>query len=468
MKNEKKKNLGLLFSPRAIAVIGATNTEGRIGRIIFENLLTSGRPLFPVHPKEKEILGVRVLPSIKELPQGIDLAVIVTGAKNSVAAAVDCARKGIPYIIVVAGGFSEIGSEGEEFENHLKEIPKKFNSRILGPNTLGIFIPRERIDTIFVEHGDKALACGGKIAFITQSGSVGTEALGLASNTGFGLRAFIGLGNKCDLDELDFLNYFAEDKDSEVIALYVENLENGRKFLKAAKEASKVKPVILLKAGQTPAGAKAVMSHTGRMAGSNEVVDGALRQFGILRVFDDEELCDAAKTLVMCPPAKGNRVAIITPGGGYGVMGSDHIETSRGVARLSMAELSHSTRERIREATLPFASCRNPVDLTASSTDKMYGAALDAVLDDNGVDIVICTGFFSPPAVSDALIDEIAHRAAKSIKPIIAFIKYGPFTELYLKRLYDVGVIGFPSIGRAVKAAGFLVERAKLVAAISE
>ena len=461
-------HLKTLLSPRTIAVIGATNKEGRIGRIIFENLLTSGRPLYPVHPKEKEILGVKVLPDIKKLPDEIDLAVIVTGAENSAAAAVECAHKGIPYIIVVAGGFSEIGSHGKELEDRLKEIPVKFDSRILGPNTLGIFIPRERIDTIFVEHGDKALAGGGKIAFITQSGSVGIEALGLASNTGFGLRAFVGLGNKCDLDELDFLRYFAEDKNTDCIALYVENLGHGRKFLSAAKEASILKPVVLLKAGQTPAGAKAVMSHTGRLAGSNEVVDGALRQYGILRVFDDEELCDAAKILVMCPPAKGNRVAIITPGGGYGVMGSDHIETDRGTAGLSMAELSHATRERIREATLPFASCRNPVDLTASVTDEMYGAALDAVLDDDGVDIVICAVFFSPPDVSAALIDEIAQRAAISTKPIIAFSKYGPFTNLYLRRFYDAGVVGFPSIGRAVKAARFLVERARLVSAIRE
>lgn len=464
----KITNIETLLSPRTIAVIGATNKDGSIGRIIFENLLTSGRPLFPVHPKEKEILGVKVFPGIKKLPDGIDLAVIVTGAENSVAAALECANKCIPYIIVVAGGFSEIGPQGKELEDRLKEIKVKFGSRILGPNTLGIFVPRERINTIFVEHGDKALAGGGKIAFITQSGSVGIEALGLASNTGFGLRVFVGLGNKCDLDELDFLRYFAEDKDTDCIALYVENLGHGRKFLAAAKEASLVKPVVLLKAGQTPAGARAVMSHTGRLAGSNEVVDGALRQYGILRVFDDEELCDAAKTLVMCPPAKGNRVAIITPGGGYGVMGSDHIETNRGVAGLSMAELSHATRECIREATLPFASCRNPVDLTASTTDEMYGATLDAVLDDDGVDIVICAVFFSPPAVSVVLIAEIAQRAAESAKPVIAFTKYGPFTDLYLRRFYDAGVVGFPSISRAVKAARFLVERAGLISAIRE
>lgn len=465
---KKITDLNKLLKPRAIAVIGATNKEGRIGKIIFENLLSSGRPLFPVHPKEKEISGIKVHSSIGGLPDEIDLAIVVIGAENSISAALECARKGISYIIVVAGGFSETGQLGIKLEEHLKEIPKKYGSRVLGPNTLGIFVPGERIDTIFVEHGDKALAGGGKIAFITQSGSVGTEALGLASNTGFGLRAFIGLGNKCDLNELDFLKYFSDDEKTSCIALYIENLVHGREFLAAAKEASIIKPVVLLKAGQTSAGATAVMSHTGRLAGSNEVVDGALRQYGILRVFDDEELCDAAKTLVMCPPARGNRIAIITPGGGYGVMGSDHIETVRDSTRLSMARLSYATQERIREATLPFASCRNPIDLTASSTDDMYGAALDAVIDDDGVDIVICVGFFSPPDLSDVLIDKIAQRTARSLKPIITFINYGPFTDLYLRRFYDAGVVGFPSIGRAVRAARVLVERTNLVYAIRE
>lgn len=462
----EKPRLNRLFDPRAIAVVGATEKKGRIGRIIFESLQRSGRSLYPVHPKEPEVLGCKAYPSIEELPDGVDVAVVAIGADKAVASAESAARRGIPFIIVVAGGFSEAGPEGKALEERLAQIPKDYPSRVLGPNTLGVFLPDENIDTIFVEHGDKALAGGGKVAFVTQSGSVGVEALGLASNTGFGMRAFVGLGNKCDLDELDFLEYFRDDSKTTCLAFYVESFDDGRAFLAAAKEASAHKPVVVLKAGRTAAGASAVSSHTGRLAGSDKVVDGAFRQFGVQRVFDDEELCDAAKTLSMLKPAKGNRVAIITPAGGYGVMGADHVETARGRVELRMATLEQATQDRIREATLPFAACRNPVDITASADDAMFGAGLDALIDDPNVDIIICTAFFAPPAITDGLIDEIARRVSEGKKPIIAFTQYGPFTDDYLRRFHEKGVVGFPSISRAVRAARYLVERSAILEAL--
>ena len=207
-------------------------------------------------------------------------------------------------------------------------------------------------------------------------------------------------------------------------------------------------------------------SHTGRLAGSDQVVSGAFRQFGVQRVFDDEELCDASKTLSSLPPSFGNRIAILTPAGGYGVMGADHVETQRGNVKLIMGELSAITQERIRSFSLPFASCSNPVDLTASADNKMIGKALDALLDDENVDIVICTAFFAPPSITDDMVEEISFRAAGSKKPVIVFTQYGPFTDGYLQRFHDNGVIGFPSIGRAVRAARVLVERAMILKAL--
>jgi len=463
-----KPNLNALFDPRAIAVIGATETQGRVGRIIFEGLIPSGRRLVPVHPKEKTVLGYEVIADISALPPEVDVAMICIGAEKAVESAEACALKGIPFVVIVAGGFGETGEAGKALEARLRAIPKKTSTRVLGPNTLGIHLPGANLDTIFVEHGDKALGKGGSVAFITQSGSVGVEALGQASNIGYGMRAFVGLGNKCDLDELDFLHHFADDPESRCLAFYVESLETGRSFLEAAREVSKKKPVVILKAGRTAAGATAVSSHTGRLAGSDKVMDSALRQYGLLRVFDDEELCDATKALSMLPAAKGNRVAIVTPAGGYGVMGADHVETARGGAPLTMAKLQKETEERIRAAVLPFASAHNPIDLTASADDKMFGATLDALIDDPGVDIVICIAFFAPPAVTDGLLDEVAERVRASEKPIIVFTQYGPFTENYLKRFFEKGVVGFPSIGRAVRAARCLVERAQIVSALKE
>jgi acyl-CoA synthetase (NDP forming) len=224
--------------------------------------------------------------------------------------------------------------------------------------------------------------------------------------------------------------------------------------------------VVVLKAGRSEAGADAVSSHTGRLAGSDRVVGGAFRQYGVQRVFDDEELCDAAKTLSGLPPAPGNRVAILTPAGGYGVMGADHVEMTRSGIRLEMARLSNKTQERIRKVSFSFASCRNPVDLTASADDRMIGEALSAIIDDDGVDIVICTSFFSPPSITDALVESIASRVRDSQKPVIVFTQYGPFTDSYLRHFHREGVVGFPSIGRAVRAARFLVERAGILQSI--
>jgi acyl-CoA synthetase (NDP forming) len=198
------------------------------------------------------------------------------------------------------------------------------------------------------------------------------------------------------------------------------------------------------------------------------VAAGAFRQFGILSAVDDEELCDAAKTLAALPPPKGNRVAVVTPAGGYGVMCVDYVESRlRGVA-LQMASLSPQTQSAIRAATFPFASCRNPVDLTASADDAMFGRSIDALLADPGVDILICIAFFAPPQISDGLVAEIAGRAASSPKPVLVFTQYGPYTDGYLRRFAAAGVIGFPSIQRTVRAAALLVERAGVLAALRE
>jgi acyl-CoA synthetase (NDP forming) len=459
----KSSNLDRLIDPRSVAVIGATEKPGRIGRIVFEQMLRHDGPVYPVNIREKEVLGRKAFARIEDVPGTIDLAVIAVNAKAAVDLAESCAVRGVAHVIVVAGGFSESGPEGRILEERLKQIPLKYPTRILGPNTIGIFVPYNRIDTIFVEHGDRALAGGGGVAFISQSGSVGTESLGLASNTGFGMRAFVGLGNKCDLSETDFLEYFGEDRSTTCLAFYTESLNDGREFLEKAREIARRKPIVVLKAGRTPAGACAVASHTGRLAGSDRVVSGAFRQFGVQRVYDDEELCDAAKTLAILSPAKGNRIALLTPAGGYGVMGADHVALPKQRVPLLMASLCENTRGKIRAMAVPYAAVNNPVDLTASANDRLMAEVLQVILEDPGVDIVVCTAFFSPASITDRLVHEIARCAEQSPKPVIVFTQYGPFTDRYLRRFHRRGVVGFPSIGRAVRAARFLVERAQIL-----
>ena len=461
-------DIGRLLDPRSVAVVGATETEGKPGEIVFRMLMASGRVLYPVNPGRPEIFGQKAFARVEDLPPEIDMAIITVAARAAVEAAEACAARGIPFVIVLAGGFAEAGDEGRALEERLRALPGRTGCRVLGPNSLGIFLPSAKIDTIFVEHGDRALAGGGTVAFITQSGSVGVEALGLASNTGFGMYAFVGLGNKSDLNELDFLRHFGRDPHVRCLAFYLESMDAGSSFLQEARAVSLTRPVVVLKAGRTASAASAVSSHTGRLAGSSLVAAGAFRQHGILSVMDDEELCDAAKALSHLPPARGNGVAVLTPAGGYGVMCADYIDSRMRGVMLRMAELQPSTSDRIRAGSLPFASCRNPVDLTASADDAMFGRAIDALLDDPGVDILICIAFFAPPEISDALVTEIAARAGTSQKPLLVFTQYGPYTDGYLRRFYEAGVIGFPSIRRTVRAASFLVERAETLASLEE
>jgi acyl-CoA synthetase (NDP forming) len=450
-----------LFYPKQVALIGATSRSDKVGNIILKRLVSTRVRLYPVHPKETVLEGIPVLNDIKDLPDDLDLAVITIGALGAVEAAEACAAKGTKVIIVVASGFGEAGEEGQALEKRLGEIPEKYGARVLGPNTLGVFIPETGLNTIFVEHGDRSLAGGGGVAFLTQSGSVGAEALGYASNIGFGMRVFVGLGNKIDLDELDFLKYFGNDKKTKSIAIYVESIEKGKTFLEEAVKISREKPVIVLKAGRTAAGQSAVSSHTGKLAGSDRVIDGAFKQYGILRVLDDEELCDAAKVLSMTSLPQGNRVAVLTAAGGYGVMCADYIEEKS--HRLAMAELSETTSQRLKEVNIGFASSRNPVDITAAADSSTYAENLRILLEDDGVDMVICVAFFSPVGMSDDLVENIAEVSEEYNKPVLVFSEFGPFTDSYLKRFYNEGIPGYPSISRVVRAARFLVERKQIL-----
>ncbi len=463
MKPSKTSDFKKLFDPKSIAVVGASDSEGKVGNLVFKQLMVSKRALYPVNPKKDSIYGYKVYKDISDLPEEIDLAITTVSAMVTAGAVQAIIKKNIAFIIIVAGGFSEIGPEGKEIEENIYKLCKDSGTRVLGPNSLGIFLPAENIDSIFVEHGDKALEKGGSVACVVQSGSVGIEAIWYAASIGYGMRAFVGLGNKLDLTEIDFLDYFLKDEKTKCLAFYLESIDQGRDFLEAAKRVSAKKPVVILKAGRTKTGMTAVSLHTGKLAGDDKLVDDAFKQFGIQRAADEEEYIDMSKTLSMLPPARGNRVAVITPAGGYGVMATDYIENESSKVKLAMANLSDETRLRIKEATFPFASCSNPVDITASANDAMFAEGIDALVADENVDIVICITFFAPPGITKNLADLVAERVKKSTKPIIVFSTYGTFTDSVLKSFYYKGVVGFPTIFRAVKAARYLVERAQIL-----
>ncbi len=460
-------DLTRLFAPRAIAVLGATESAGKIGRIVFAQLVGGDRPVYPVHPDAERVLDHRAYHSVAELPEPVDLAVLAMGAAPTVAACAECAARGIPFVIAFAGGFGEVGGDGVARERALYAAIAATPTRLLGPNTLGVMVPENGLDTIFVDHDPEALGSGG-IAFVTQSGSVGTEALAVAAGGGFGLRAFVGLGNRLDLGEAELLDHFGADPATRCAALYLETLGDGRDLLERARAVARRKPVVALKAGRTPGGAAAAGSHTGRLAGSDQVVSGAFRQHGVQRAADEVDLTDAARVLGRAPLPAGRRVAVVSPGGGYGVMATDLIEATSGPMRLEMATLSPATEARLRQLAPPWASVRNPVDLSASATDDMTVAAVAALADDPGVDLVLHIALFAPPAITDGSIDRILAVQATATKPIVVLVQHGAETESVLRRFYAGGVVGFPGVARAVRGLSRLVERADLVEQLAE
>ncbi len=454
-----RSSLRSFFSPRSIVVYGATDDSDKPGGRIFTLLRRYGRPLFAIHPSLDSVDGLPVHRTAGTLPETPDLAVLAVGTKHCEEALRDAVQAGVKAAVIVASGFSETGPAGTEAEQRLVSLAREKGARILGPNTLGIFVPHTGLDTIFVEHGDRSLLPGGSIAVVSQSGSVGVEALGYASSSGFGLRAFVGLGNKCDVDEIELAEWFAEDEGTRVLGFYLEDFSHAREFLQNLDRISARKPVVVLKGGRTPAGAHAVSSHTGALAGSGRVAGSTWRQFGVHHVRDDQQFCDFCKVLSLCPPMEGDRVAVITPAGGYGVMAVDSLDSLTGPVGLRVAELSQDTVERLRAVLLPFASPQNPVDLTAACTDETYEEALDILIRSPEVDAILVVAFFAPEGVSSRLVNIISTKNRQSEKPLVVFCLYGPFTDQHLLDFHDRGVAAFGSMSRSVEALLALRER---------
>ena len=462
-------DLEKLLDPSSIAVIGATETPGQRRADRPGDAPPFGEALLPVHPSRKTVLGIPACSRrSRTCRPASTCAVITVAAEAAVECAERCAERGIPFLVVLAGGFSEAGPSRPRARGPAGGHPRPVRQPRAGTELARPLRAGEEAG-----HDLRRARRPGRwppAAALRSSPRAARwpwRRSGLASNIGFGLHSFIGLGNKCDLDELDFLSCFGTKEDVTCVACYLESLEAGRAFLEQARAVSARKPVIVLKAGRTASGAAAVSSHTGRLAGSDRVIGGAFRQYGILRALDDEELCDAARTLSAVPPARGNRMAIVTPAGGYGVMCADAVEShppgdrpGAGGAR-SRHPRPHPVRDPpvrlLPQPRRPHGERgrphvrREPRRAPGGSRGRHrhLHRVLRTALDQRGTD-----RRDRRPRV----------RARRS--PILVFTQYGPFTDGHLRRFYDAGVIGFPSIARTVRAASFLVERAAVVDAL--
>ncbi|MBD3317898.1 MAG: acetyl CoA synthetase subunit alpha, partial [Chitinivibrionales bacterium] len=304
------KNLEKLFDPASIAVVGASNRPNSVGYIVFNNLICSHYQgvVFPVNPKHESVQGVQAFPSVLSLPRSVDMAILATPAPTVAGLVEECGKAGIKGVIIIAAGFAEMGAEGREAMRRIDHIRKRFDLRIMGPNCLGVIRPRNALNAGFAASGAKP----GTVAFISQSGALGTAILDWAQARGIGFSNFVSLGSMMDVDFGDLIDFFGSDPQTRSILLYIESITDARRFLSAARGFAMSKPIIVVKSGRVAEGMKAAASHTGALAGEDAIYDAAFRRVGIVRVDRVADLFLAAETLAMQPLPRGNRLVIIT------------------------------------------------------------------------------------------------------------------------------------------------------------
>lgn len=387
--------LEAFFEPKNIAVIGASRTPGKLGYVVVNNLIESGytneHTVYPINPKSDEILGIKAYASVKDVPGDVDLAVVVIPYTYVPASIRECGEKGIPAAVIISAGFREVGPEGLALEMEVIDIAKEFGIRIIGPNCLGVIDTFTPLNASFAAGTPQQ----GPIGFMSQSGALGTAVLdwSLAGRMGFG--KFISLGNKADVNEIDLMESWAGDENSNVIAAYIEGVPDGQKFIETARRVSKTKPIVALKSGVTQAGSRAVSSHTGSLAGSEQAYAAAFKQAGIIRANTMEELFDFSLAFAHQPIAKGDRVGIVTNAGGPGILATDAIER----AGLKLAKLENDTIHKLEEYLPNAASAANPVDVLGDAEGERYAYALDLVANDPNVDSILV--LLTPQAMTD-------------------------------------------------------------------
>jgi acyl-CoA synthetase (NDP forming) len=452
--------LKALLRPRSVALIGASADPTKLSHIALKNLSKGKFRLYPVNPNEDEILGLRCYPSVLAIPGDVDLAVVSLPAAASVAPVEQCVEKGVGAVIVTASGFRESGPDGEKLEQKLMTAIHGSSTRLLGPNTMGVYVPSVELDTLFIPR-EKSLRPGnGSIAVLSQSGAVSVSFLEKAAAVGVGISVCIGLGNKIDLNENELLQHLSMDRATKCIALYLESFSDGRRFVDIVRKASRVKPVVVLKSGRTRSGSAAARSHTGALASSSDVmVDGIMRQAGVVRAYDEEELIDLAKALAYADHIEGDRICVVASAGGFGVIGADFVESRDHGVGLTMATLSRETRDSIRKIVPSYSSVSNPVDLTAGVTDEMYDAVLARLQADPGVDGIMMSLELQPPNITKKLVDVAERRSRSKGARIVVCAFGGPYTPNLLREFEKRRVPAYPTIWRAIRALAALSER---------
>jgi len=448
--HQRNQPLDVFFSPKTVAVIGATENAGTVGRTVFWNLVTSpfGGTVYPVNPKRPSVLGVKAYPSITAIPEEIDLAVIITPPPSIPALIKECGENGVRGAIVISAGFKEVGAEGARLEQQLLEEAQKANIRIIGPNCLGVMSPLSGLNATFAT----TIARPGSVGFISQSGALCTAVLDWSLKEMVGFSAFVSVGSMVDVGWGDLIYHLGNDPKTKSIVIYMESIGNARSFLSAAREVALNKPIIVIKPGRSAAAAKAAASHTGSLTGSDEVLEAAFRRSGVLRVNNIADLFYMAEVLSKQPSPKGPRLTIVTNAGGPGVLATDALIMGGG----ELAELTPETMEEYN-AVLPVTwSHNNPVDIIGDASPERYAKALEIAAKDPNSDgmLVILT----PQAMTDPtrIAEQLKPLAKQEGKPVIASWMGGVDVAAGEEILNRANIPTFPYPDTAARAFNYM------------
>ena len=483
-------NLENLFNPQSIAMIGASANPRKWGLIILLNILKGNFKgnVYPINPHEKSILGYPCYASVIDIPEAPDLAIITTPAKAVPSLMDQCGRKGIRFVVVISSDFSETGPEGARLEQELVDRATRNGIRLVGPNSMGIFSARSSLHAQM----PPIMPPTGGVSMFSQSGNLGFQMLGWGAEEGVGFSKFVSSGNESDLSSVDYLRYFATDNDTQVILGYLEGVDNGSDLIHAAKAISKHKPIIILKGGRTASGGRAAASHTGAMAGASKIWQAALHQAGMIEVNTSQGLLDCAKAFANYPLPQGNRVGIITRGGGWGVITVDGCEENR----LEVPRLPQNVIRKLDKILPKYWSRGNPVDLVATIAKDPYIECLEILMAWDGIDAILALGakrgidsypYSKEVNTPKPLVDAIT-LAAETIqqyaqKPDKVLMRLGELVKRYRKPIIAVSlasklshrsfleafqVVSYPTPERAVRVLSHMVDYTRFLKSSSK
>jgi len=449
------ERIKLFFNPSSIALVGATDREGAVGKIILENLLLAKdkRKIYPVNPNREKVFDMKCYPSIGSVPEPPALAIIAIPAELVPDVVEDSGKVGVKAIIIISGGFKETGVEGKALEDRIAGIARRYGIRIVGPNCMGVIKPSAKLNTAFLKEMPKA----GDVAFLSQSGALGSAILSWATSKGIGFSAFVSLGSMMDVCFGDLIDYFGEDAETRSIIIYLESIENAKKFMSAARGFARTKPIIILRSGKFQESVKAVKAHTGAIAGEDMYYDAIFRRAGVVRVEEIEDLFNCASILNTAQPPKGPNLAIITNAGGPAVLATDALISRGG----KLAQLSEKSLSALNEFLPPNWSKSNPIDIIGDAHSQRYTKTIEVTIKDPEVDgaVVIYTpqGIAGPIESAKAVIE----HAKKSDKPILCVWMGEGEVAKARQVLYERGIPTYEFPEKAIRAYFYMYQYAR-------